>query len=56
VTATAAGGTRPTRRALTLAVTDLLRSMPDPGASASERTAWMLRKQELLLDIEEVSR
>jgi hypothetical protein len=60
VTATAAapdGGTvRPTRRELTLDVADLLRSMPGMGASASERAAWLHRKELLLAAIEDASR
>jgi hypothetical protein len=47
---------RPARRDLTLAVTDLLRNMPDMGATASERDAWLLRKKLLLSAIEEASR
>jgi hypothetical protein len=51
------GGTvRPTRRELTLDVADLLRSMPGPGSSESERAAWVLRKELLLAEIEAVSR
>jgi hypothetical protein len=44
------------RRELTLAVTDLLQDMPGPGASQSERSAWLLRKVQLLREIEAVSR
>lgn len=47
-----AGNGAPTVRELTRAICELLQSMPGMGASESDRGAWMVRKQELLAQIE----
>jgi hypothetical protein len=47
---------RPKMRDLSLEVAELLHNMPGDGAAQSERDAWTLRKELLLLEIEAATR